>query len=68
MFSRPKCRHCKRAWTPAHGVIATKTYCPKCSNARQARAARGFGMKPVTPADFDGPYLIPLAGRRPAAT
>jgi len=63
MITRPRCRYCNREWVPAIGVAATQDYCRRCRKARREKAKRAFGLRPLTAADFDGPYLLPRARR-----
>jgi len=63
LITRPRCRHCNREWMPGHGVVAAEDFCRKCRKERRAKAKRAFGLRPLTPADFDGPYLLPRARR-----
>lgn len=60
---RPRCRFCSRPWTPAEGVSAEQAHCPLCSESRHTVAAKAFGLRPLTPADFDGQYLLPRSRR-----
>jgi hypothetical protein len=55
----PRCRHCNRMWRPAPGVLATHSYCNRCSADRRAKAGAHFGLKPFTPADVVGAYRLP---------
>lgn len=62
-IARPRCRFCSRAWTPAEGVSADRSYCPQCSESRRAIAAKTLGWKSLTLADMTGGYLLPRAQR-----
>ena len=55
----PRCRNCKRYWRPAQSVVAAATYCEKCANDRRATAASTLSLRPITPADLVGAYLLP---------
>ena len=55
----PRCRHCGRYWKPAEGVVASKSYCPLCSEARRTIAARVFGAGPVPPLEEGQRYILP---------
>lgn len=58
-MSVPKCRNCKRLWSPPIGVTADTTYCKKCAPDRQAAARSQLGLKVITSADLSGKYLFP---------
>ena len=61
--ARPRCRFCSRAWTPAEGVSAEQAYCQLCSASRRAIATKALGLKPLTPGDANGDYLLPRSQR-----
>lgn len=62
-IAQPRCRFCSRPWTPTEGVSAEQVYCLLCSESRHAAAAKAFDLRPLTPADFDGQYLLPRSRR-----
>jgi hypothetical protein len=47
------CRECGQALSQHKGSI----YGRCCSNIRRQKAMAELGVGPITPADFDGPYL-----------
>lgn len=61
--SQPKCRSCGRLWRPAEGVVASRSYCKRCSSERRAKAAAHFGLKPISPDEVTGAYRLPRALR-----
>lgn len=63
-FAHSVCRYCGKPWRPADNVVATEGYCSDCSKERRSIAGRAFGLRPIEPADIDGPYVIPSAFRR----
>ena len=63
LITRPRCGHCNRVWTPRQGVPADHNYCRKCRSKRREIAKRAFGLRPLQPEDFSGPYLLPRALR-----
>lgn len=58
-LSLPTCRHCRRYWRPAQGVVADTAYCKKCSDDRHTLAASHLGLKRLSNADFKGGFLLP---------
>lgn len=64
MFVKPKCRFCSASWMPAMGVVATKAFCARCRKERQKIAKRTLGLKRISPADFDGNFLLPRVLRK----
>lgn len=59
MFKLPRCRHCKRPWKPAEGVVASQSYCSACRPQRLKKAQRILSLRPIAPDEFDGPYILP---------
>jgi hypothetical protein len=55
----PRCRSCGRALKLEEGAVAASSYGQCCSSARRDAAQRAFGLRPISAADFDGPYLLP---------
>lgn len=53
-----RCTACGRPFPHEDGVVASSTYCRECSHDRLATAKKVLGLRPITSADFDGPYLI----------
>lgn len=63
-FQRPNCRHCNRKWSPTEGKNAERDFCNRCASDRKASAIAAFGLRPLTPQDFRGKYLLPKAARQ----
>jgi len=63
MLMFPKCRHCGRKWHPQEGAVASRDYCQVCHKDRREVAKRKFSLRPLSAADFNGPYLLPKALR-----
>jgi hypothetical protein len=58
-LSLPRCPNCDRYWRPAEGVVASNAYCSRCVKARHSAAAARFELRPITPSDLQGSYLLP---------
>lgn len=58
-LSLPVCRHCGLHWRPGEGVVADAAYCKKCAKERRAAATSILGLKRITAADLQGPFLLP---------
>jgi len=52
------CRGCGEPRKLEEGVVASSSYGACCSKSRRAIAAGYLGLRPITPADFEGPYLV----------
>ncbi len=63
IVAAPRCGSCGRALRLEEGVVAASSYGQCCSAARRAAAQRAFGLRPLTNADFSGPYLLPRSQR-----
>jgi hypothetical protein len=51
------CRLCGRPLSQERGVAdSISGRC--CSSLRHQKAVAKLGLRPITPADFDGPYLV----------
>lgn len=59
----PRCRFCQSYWQPGEGVVASKSYCPSCSELRRSIATKHLMLKPLTQIDSDGQYLLPRSLR-----
>jgi hypothetical protein len=53
-----RCRFCGRPLSLKKGVVANSSYGRCCSKVRRENAIARLGLSPITPADFDGPYLV----------
>lgn len=63
MLKLPRCGYCRRRWMPESGAVASRDFCGHCRQERRRLAIAAFSLRPVTPADFDGDYLLPRAMR-----
>jgi hypothetical protein len=63
MLKLPRCKHCNRIWLPSHGTVASKDFCNRCRRERRLTAQKVFGLRPITPEDTNGRYILPRAQR-----
>lgn len=58
LVAAPRCRSCGRAIGLSEGIVADSTYCRHCSAARHEAAKRTLDLRPISDADFLGPYVL----------
>jgi hypothetical protein len=53
-----RCPWCGRSLARMKGFVGKLSHGRCCSKERHQKAVAKLGLRPITPADFDGPYLV----------